>query len=515
MANPPFAMHNFFIFLLWLLSISLPSHSLSAPRGFPLNCGSSEDVIQGNITYIPDEGYTLVGNKSTIKIQGLLPILSTLRYFPDKLSRKFCYNFPVIKGGKYLVRTTYFYGGFDGGSKPPVFDQIIQGTKWSTVNTSADYANGLSTYYEIIVLATTKELSVCVAKNKKTSSYPFISALEVEYLEDSMYNSTDFSKYALTTIARHNFGSQNVIGFPDDQFSRFWQPFIDENAVITSNSGIDSTDFWNFPPTEAFKIGITSSKGKKVNIQWPTTSLPNTRYYVALYLQDNRTPGPNSWRVLSISINGRTFYGNLNVTTKGVNVYAKEWPLSGMTQITLTSADNTNIGPIVNAGEIFQIVPLAGRTLTRDAMAMEDLARSLDNPPTDWSGDPCLPLQNSWTGVECSQNSTSVRVVSLDLTNMGLTGKLTPSIDNLTALDHLWLGQNKLSGPIPNMTSLTGLQTLHLDNNMFGGPIPNSLGQLKVLHELYLQNNKLTGKIPASLRRKDLDLQTTGNNLSA
>lgn len=37
-------------------------------------------------------------------------------------------------------------------------------------------------------------------------------------------------------------------------------------------------------------------------------------------------------------------------------------------------------------------------------MAMEDLARAFDNPPADWSGDPCLPRENSWTGVTCSKD---------------------------------------------------------------------------------------------------------------
>ena len=45
-------------------------------------------------------------------------------------------------------------------------------------------------------------------------------------------------------------------------------------------------------------------------------------------------------------------------------------------------------------------------------IAMEDLARSLSNRPADWSGDPCLPRQNSWTGVTCSEGK-SPRVMSL------------------------------------------------------------------------------------------------------
>jgi hypothetical protein len=45
-------------------------------------------------------------------------------------------------------------------------------------------------------------------------------------------------------------------------------------------------------------------------------------------------------------------------------------------------------------------------------IAMEEFARSLKNPPPDWAGDPCLPPQNSWTGVNCSADSP-VRVLSL------------------------------------------------------------------------------------------------------
>lgn len=43
---------------------------------------------------------------------------------------------------------------------------------------------------------------------------------------------------------------------------------------------------------------------------------------------------------------------------------------------------------------------------------MEDLARSIQNPPADWNGDPCLPKGNSWTGVTCS-NGFLARVITL------------------------------------------------------------------------------------------------------
>lgn len=180
--------------------------------GCLLNCGGSTNVTLGSLTYVPDEGFINVGKNIAVNAPNLLPILSSLRYFPDTSSRKYCYSIPVTKGEKYLVRTIYYYGRFDGGSQPPVFDQIIDGTKWSVVNTTLDFGRGLSSYYEVVVVAMEKSLSVCLARNAHTGhSYPFISALEVEHLDGSVYNPTDFKKYALVTVARHTFGADGDI----------------------------------------------------------------------------------------------------------------------------------------------------------------------------------------------------------------------------------------------------------------------------------------------------------------
>ena len=85
-----------------------------------------------------------------------------------------------------------------------------------------------------------------------------------------------------------------------------------------------------------------------------------------LYFQDNRTPSPYSWRVFNVSVNGKNFFSNLNVTTKGVTVYSSMWPLSGQTEISLSPADGMPVGPVINAGEVLQILALGGRTLSRD-----------------------------------------------------------------------------------------------------------------------------------------------------
>lgn len=160
----------------------------------------------------------------------------------------------------------------------------------------------------------------------------------------------------------------NLFSFPDDPHYRLWQPFSDKNnAAVTSQSSVSSSEFWNNPPAKAFATAITtSSPGQKLELQWPPLTLPSTRYYISLYFQDNRKPNTNTWRVFSVAVNGKTFYSNLNVTTGGVTVYSPQWPLSGQTQISLTPDAKSSDAPLINAGEIYQILPLGGRTLTRD-----------------------------------------------------------------------------------------------------------------------------------------------------
>jgi hypothetical protein len=205
--------------LLFFLAASLlppatsqpPAAAAPQPRGFYINCGSGTEVQTGSINWVPDDGFVAVGNVSAIEKPDILPVLASLRYFPDKAARKYCYQVPVVRGTRYLVRTTYFYGGFDGGTVPPVFDQIVDGTRWSAVNTTDSYRRGMSTYFEVVAEAQGKTMSVCLARRPDTASSPFISALEFVDLADSMYNATDFSRFVMTTVARSRFGAKGEI----------------------------------------------------------------------------------------------------------------------------------------------------------------------------------------------------------------------------------------------------------------------------------------------------------------
>lgn len=63
-----------------------------------------------------------------------------------------------------------------------------------------------------------------------------------------------------------------------------------------------------------------------------------------------------------------TYYSHLNVSQSGVALFANQWPLQGPTKIVLTPAPGSTLGPLINGGELFQVLPVGGRTYTRDGL---------------------------------------------------------------------------------------------------------------------------------------------------
>lgn len=127
-------------------------------------------------------------------------------------------------------------------------------------------------------------------------------------------------------------------------------------------------------------------------------------------------------------------------------------------------------------------------------------------PPLNWtdSSDCC-----SWEGVLCdSLNGVNgnQRVIQLFLPNRGLSGFISPSLTNLTALSHLNLSHNRLSGNLPTQFfSLlnNNLQILDLSYNHLSGELPNSKGNTSsnnsIIQEIDLSSNLFHGVLPSSL----------------
>lgn len=164
--------------------------------------------------------------------------------------------------------------------------------------------------------------------------------------------------------------------YPDDEFDRIWEPF-GENHTLATNRNISVSGFWNLPPLKVFETELTTNQTEPLEFNWPLVSLPNASYYIALYFADSRKTSSGNARVFNININGVPYYRNLNVTPAGVVVFASRWPLNGSTTISLTPSAGSNFGPLINAGEVFEVLTLEGKTLTRDGMVLRDLEISI------------------------------------------------------------------------------------------------------------------------------------------
>ncbi|KAG5042094.1 hypothetical protein JHK87_006009 [Glycine soja] len=103
------------------------------------------------------------------------------------------------------------------------------------------------------------------------------------------------------------------------------------------------------------------------------------------------------------------------------------------------------------------------------------------------------------------------KLIYLDLSSSCLQGELPSSLSSLTQLETLNISNNFLTGVIPpTLGQLKNLTLLSLDSNQFEGHIPEELGNLRGLKQLTLSNNSLNGSIPSTLEHlihlKVLDL---------
>ncbi|MCO5547368.1 hypothetical protein L7F22_000817 [Adiantum nelumboides] len=92
------------------------------------------------------------------------------------------------------------------------------------------------------------------------------------------------------------------------------------------------------------------------------------------------------------------------------------------------------------------------------------------------------------------------RLKVLQLSSLGLWGRLPSKFGRLSYLESLNMSSNFLWGVLPNrLMSLQSLQVLAMDDNMLNGTLPQKWSSLLKLASLSLASNNIEGQIPSSL----------------
>ena len=105
------------------------------------------------------------------------------------------------------------------------------------------------------------------------------------------------------------------------------------------------------------------------------------------------------------------------------------------------------------------------------------------------AGDPC---DNSWYGILCTADRTSVRGIFLPGHN--LTGSLS-SLESFPNLEQVYVSGNQLTGSIPAFGPNSKLLGFVAENNQLSGTIPPLTG-FPDLQAFNVAGNQLTGSIP-------------------
>lgn len=120
----------------------------------------------------------------------------------------------------------------------------------------------------------------------------------------------------------------------------------------------------------------------------------------------------------------------------------------------------------------------------------------------------------NWEGVICRVKIPQLRVTSLNLTNRGLVGHISPSIGNLTFLWSLNLAKNELTREIPSsLAHLHRLKILRLHTNKLQGRMP-SFANCSKLEVISVRVNNLVGQFPADFPPRLRALEISDNNLT-
>ncbi|XP_009763204.2 leucine-rich repeat receptor-like serine/threonine-protein kinase BAM3 isoform X1 [Nicotiana sylvestris] len=102
----------------------------------------------------------------------------------------------------------------------------------------------------------------------------------------------------------------------------------------------------------------------------------------------------------------------------------------------------------------------------------------------------------TWNGITCDDTKS---VTSIDISNLNISGSLSPNIHELTTLQVLNISNNLFSGNLSwEIPRLKALQVLDAYNNNFSGPLPLVVTQLLQLKHLDFGGNYFSGQIPLS-----------------
>ncbi|KAF8017584.1 hypothetical protein BT93_H2692 [Corymbia citriodora subsp. variegata] len=432
--------------LLASIALALVLGVQAQPGFISIDCGALNGYTdkKTNITYKMDDGFISSGKNvqiSTMVSQYNLQYLN-VRIFPD--GRMNCYTLRPDQGKnrKYLIRASFWYGNYDGKNRHPSFDLYIDVNYWATMDVAFCHAK------EIIYVPKVDDIRVCLGNTG--NGVPFISALELRALDDDIY---PLGSGFLRVRGRFNLG-QTVeayeFRYPDDVYDRLWSIMNNPKWSILSNtSAIDlskSNNAYKVPGEVLRTAQGTMNSSSPLYFQSP---INDAKWILYLHFMEIERLKSGLQREFTISLNDNQFTETVSLEyLKPVVVVSP--PFSGpFITLSINSTNKSGNPPILNAMELYSVVDLPNvPTAQDDVKAIYDIKATYHIKRGSWQGDPCVPRDYTWDGLNCSYGNPP-RIISLKLSSSNLMGDIVSSLSHLSTMEYLDLSNNQLTGAIP------------------------------------------------------------------
>ncbi|WZY89966.1 hypothetical protein YC2023_046701 [Brassica napus] len=459
---------------------------ISLDCGLPIEESPYDNEFNG-LTFTSDSTFIQTGKSGRVH-KDFKDVLSkqylTLRYFPE--GKRNCYSLDVKPDTKYLIAVSSVYGNYDGLNLDPNFDIYIGPNKWISINLKGR-PNG--TLDEIIHKSMSNSLDICLVKTGTTS--PIISAIEIRPLRDNTYVSQSGSLRLSFRVYLNN--SDGFIRYPDDVRDRIWNPFFDSSySQITTNLNINNSNAYEVPKTALQSAATPRNASGPLVITWnPKPS--NAQVYLYMHFAEIQTLEANEIREFDVILKGNFNHSGFSPTKLKVFTLFTEVPMqcdSGGCRLELVRTPKSTLPPLINALEAYTVIEfpkletspsdgtLHSSQLLQEIDAIKNIKVTYRLSKISWQGDPCLPKDWSWENLRCNyvDLSTPPQIVSLNLSESGLTGSIALALQNLTQLQELDLSNNNLTGPVPSfLASMKTLSLINLSGNNLNGSVPQAL----------------------------------------
>ncbi|XP_073125893.1 receptor-like protein 4 isoform X2 [Henckelia pumila] len=509
-------LENRFLLLGLTFFLALKPCFSRAPYATRISCGARDDVRSSpaNTFWYRDFAYTggIPGNATRPSF--ITPMLSTLRIFPLTEGPENCYNINRIPHGHYLVRI--FFGlvlepSFDD---EPLFDVSVEGTLAYSLQSGWSNHDDERAFFEALIFLKDGTASLCF--HSTGHGDPAILAIEILQIDNRAYY---FGKgygqgMIFRTDRRLSCGAQGPkygVDYSADSWGgdRFWNSIPtfgqgSDRVISTKNTIKETSQSPNFYPEALYQTALISIDSQP-DLAYTMDVEPTRNYSLWLHFAeiDPSVTGAGQ-RVFDVLLNGDVVFQDVDIYARAGDIDSAlvlntTVAVSGRT-LTITLHPTKGTHAIINAIELFELVLAESKTLPDEIRTLQKLKSALGLPLRfGWNGDPCVPQQHPWSGVDCQYDRT-LKKHNRGLDNQGLRGFLPSDISRLQHLQSINLSGNGITGPIPaSLGTITSMETVDLSFNFFDGSIPENLGRLTSLRLLNLNSNSLKGKVPDTL----------------